>query len=130
MILGVGCDITNINRVLKSAKFADHFMRRICGQDEINEIKKLALHTDKEKACLLAKYFAGKEAFVKALGTGFRDGIFMKDIQILHNPLGKPYFKITGQAAQKLADLSTQAQTHISLSDDFPYAQAFAVIEG
>lgn len=129
MIIGLGCDITNIDRICKSFKFIDHFMQRICGPEEIAEISRRQFQTEQEKACLLAKYFAGKEAFAKALGTGFRDGIFLKDVQILHNPLGKPFLQISGTAAIKLAELSSQAQTHISLSDDFPYAQAVVIIE-
>ena len=70
-----------------------------------------------------------KEAFAKALGTGFIDGIFLRDIRILHNDLGKPELKICGNAAAYLQKLSKAPRLHISLSDDYPYAQAVVIIE-
>lgn len=128
MIIGLGCDIVNIERINKSSEFMEHFQAKILGPDERKEIKTLMPTEPKALASLLAKYYAGKEAFSKALGTGFRDGIFLKDIQILHNSLGKPKLKISGDAAVFLQKLCSNADLHISLSDDYPYAQAVVII--
>ena len=129
MILGLGCDFVNIERLKQSEDFLQHFKQRILGTDEIKEFDSQDFFDLKAMCCLLAKYYAGKEAFVKALGTGFRDGIFLKDIQILHTDLGKPYLQISGTAAEFLQKMSPTAQTFISLTDDYPYAQAVVVIE-
>ncbi len=129
MILGLGCDIVNIKRIEKSADFLEHFKRKILGVEELQELSSRNITENKSLACLLAKYYAGKEAFVKALGTGFIDGIFLKDIQIKHNPLGKPYFQISGSALKYLEKLTAKPTLHLSLSDDYPYAQAVVIIE-
>ena len=129
MIIGLGCDIVNIERINKSKDFLQHFKHRILGADEQAEIQKIKLTDNKAEASCLAKYYAGKEAFAKALGTGFRDGLFLKDIQILHDALGKPQLSLSGEADTSLRRLSATAKTYISLSDDYPYAQAVVVIE-
>lgn len=129
MIIGLGSDIVNIARIEKSADFLEHFKQKILGADELQEISQKKLNTQKELACLLGKYYAGKEAFAKALGTGFIDGIFLRDIQILHNDLGKPELKISGAAAGYLHKLSATPHLHISLSDDYPFALAVVIIE-
>lgn len=129
MIIGLGSDIVNITRIEKSADFLEHFKQKILGADELQEISQKKLNNQKELACLLGKYYAGKEAFAKALGTGFIDGIFLRDIQILHNDLGKPELKISGAAAGYLHKLSATPQLHISLSDDYPFALAVVIIE-
>lgn len=128
MILGLGCDIVNIERLTKSPEFLERFKQKICGSDELKEISSGRM-TYQEIACSLAKLYAGKEAFSKALGTGFRNGIFLKDIQILHNSLGKPELKISGKAAVFLHSLTANPALHISLSDDAPYAGAVVIIE-
>ncbi len=129
MILGIGCDIVNINRIAKSPEFLERFKQKIMGDEEQNELDAKGDITYKELACRLAKAYAGKEAFVKALGTGFRDGIFLKDIQILHTDLGKPELKISGNTLAYMQKLSSSAQTFITLSDDYPFAQAVVIIE-
>lgn len=129
MILGLGCDFINIERLKNEKDFLTHFEKRILGADELREIALAKLSDLQKKASLLAKYYAGKEAFVKALGTGFRDGIFFRDIQILHTDLGKPYLKVSGTAYEYLQKMSKNAKTYITLSDDYPYAQAVVVIE-
>lgn len=128
MILGFGCDIVNIERLTKSPEFLERFKQKICGNDELKEISSGRM-TYQELACSLAKLYAGKEAFSKALGTGFRNGIFLKDIQILHNNLGKPELKISGKAAVFLHSLAENPSLHISLSDDAPFACAVVIIE-
>ena len=129
MILGLGCDFVNIERLKHTQDFVRRFKQRILGPEEVEEFEKQEFFDIKAACCLLAKYYAGKEAFVKALGTGFRDGIFLKDIQILHTDLGKPYLKISGRAAEYLQKMSDKSQTFISLTDDYPFAQAVVVIE-
>lgn len=129
MIAGMGCDIVNIRRIEKSAAFLTQFQNKILGPEEQAEVAKENIKTEKEQACLLAKYYAGKEAFTKALGTGFIDGIFLKDIQILHDKRGKPELHISGNALQYLQKMSASLQTHISLSDDYPFAEAVVIIE-
>jgi holo-[acyl-carrier protein] synthase len=92
-------------------------------------LEKQIIDDDKKLACTLAKRYAAKEAFSKAMGTGFRDDISLKDIETLHNKSGKPYLKISGKAAEKLHELTKAPKLHISLSDDYPYAQAITIIE-
>ena len=123
MIIGLGCDIVNIERLNKSADFLQDFKAKLA------ELKRQIIADDKKLACILAKRYAAKEAFAKALGCGFRDGIFLKNIETLHDKLGKPYLKISGEAQKKLQELSAKAKTHISLSDDYPHAQAVVIIE-
>lgn len=130
MIIGLGCDIVNLERLNKGPYFLKHFQFKILGDDEKKELSLLPEKKEKDIVCLLGKYYAGKEAFAKALGTGFRDGIFLKDIQILHDELGKPNFKISGGALTYLQKIANQANCLISLSDDYPFAQAVVVIEG
>ncbi len=127
MILGLGCDIVNVERLPSDL---EHFQKRILGEAEQKELSARTLDDARALACLLAKYYAGKEAFAKALGTGFRDGIFLKDIQILHTTLGKPELHISGSALEHLQKITAQPHLHITLSDDFPFAQAVVIIEG
>ncbi len=129
MILGLGCDIVNVERIAKSPEFLERFKQKIMGAEELDELDFRGDITYRELACRLAKAYAAKEAFVKALGTGFRDGIFMRDIQILHTDLGKPELLISGMAFTYLQKLSVTAQTFVTLSDDYPFAQAVVVIE-
>ena len=98
---------------------------------ELEKYKNQQLSTQ-QLASKLAKFFAAKEAFVKALGTGFRFGINLKDIQILSNELGKPYIKIIGTTQNYIEKNIKNYNTlkyHLSLSDDYPNGIAFVVIE-
>ncbi len=126
MIFGIGCDIINIKRIEKSDVFLKRFAQKILNDEEKKE--NLLNNDMRHNACTLAKYYAGKEAFVKALGTGFRDGIYLRDICITHDTLGKPELKIYGNAVKYLSK-APNYKMHISLSDDYPYAQAIVVIE-
>lgn len=131
MVVGLGCDITNIERIQKLLKdYGEAFMRRTFSFAEQQDINKYTDNTRK-RACQAAKYFAAKEAFVKALGTGFIDGIAWTEIEVIHDTLGKPELKISGKAAEKLTSLteSGKVRTLLSLSDDYPYAQAVVIIE-
>ena len=130
MIVGIGCDVVNIERLNKTDEFLERFSKRILGKDELREFLEKSKNADREKIIeKLAKCYAGKEAFVKALGTGFREGIFLSDIQILHNDLGKPYFKIGGKAEIYLHNLCLAANLQLCVSDDYPMAIAFVIIE-
>ncbi|MBQ9271997.1 MAG: holo-ACP synthase [Alphaproteobacteria bacterium] len=129
MILGLGNDIVNIERIQNTREYLQHFAARILGPDEQAEISRNKAAEDIRFRELLAKYYAAKEAFVKALGTGFRDGIFFKDIQILHNELGKPELKISGMAQKYLLKLNPNPRLFVTLSDDMPFAFAVVIIE-
>ena len=129
MIVGLGNDLVNIERIQNAPDYLQHFAARILGSDEQTEIRKNGAAKDIHFRELLAKYYAAKEAFVKALGTGFRDGIYFKDIQVLHNDLGKPMLKISGGAEKYLKKLTNKPRLHITLSDDMPFATAVVIIE-
>ena len=129
MIIGLGTDIVNIERIRNTPNYLQHFAARILGADEQDEINKNGVKDNTQYREMLAKYYAAKEAFVKALGTGFRDGIFFKDIQVLHDSLGKPELKISGEAEKYLKKLALKPYLHVSLSDDMPFAFAVVVIE-
>lgn len=132
MILGIGSDLANIHRIEETISiFGDRFLQRSFAPVEYNEIKKRQAISMKEYACSLAKRFAAKEAFAKALGTGFREGVFMKDIAIVHQQSGKPQLKIYGGALKHLRKLAggKEFNLQVSMSDDYPWAQAFVIIE-
>lgn len=132
MIVGVGSDLASINRIEETISiFGDRFLKRSFAPVEYEEIKKRQAISAKEYACSLAKRFAAKEAFAKALGTGFREGVFMKDIAVVHQKSGKPQLKIYGGALKHLKKLagSKEVNVQVSMSDDYPWAQAFVIIE-
>lgn len=129
MIVGLGNDIVNIERIQNTEEYLQHFAARILGTDEQAEIRKNGAVGIMRFRELLAKYYAAKEAFVKALGTGFRDGIFFKDIQVVHNSLGKPELKISGAAEKYLLKLADKPRLFVTLSDDMPFASAVVIIE-
>jgi holo-[acyl-carrier protein] synthase len=101
------------------------FAEKILGAQELEEYAKLL---DGSKQFYLGKQFAGKEAFVKALGTGFKDPIFPKDIQILRNALGKPEILLSAVAKSYVEDLGI-TKSHVSLADESTHLLAFAVLE-
>lgn len=130
MIIGIGCDIVNMERLNKTDEFLERFGKRILGENELREFLVESKYATKEAiVAKLARLYAAKEAFVKALGTGFRDGIFLSDIQILHNELGKPYLNIGGKAQIILQKLCSNTNLHLSISDDYPSAIAMVIIE-
>ena len=129
MIAGMGCDVVNMERLNKSLEFLERFGARILGKDEQKELMQ-GKNIDKEKfAASLAKRYSAKEAFVKALGTGFRNGIFLADIQVLHNKEGKPLLKISGEALRYMQKLYKEPILHLSISDDYPVAISMVIIE-
>ena len=121
MIYGIGTDIVYIPRILRiSQKYGERFLNKVYTKKEIEISKKY--NSQEVRAKYFAKRFAAKEAFVKALGTGFSQGIIMKDIEIYSNIRGKPHLAITKDF------ISKDYKIHLSLSDDQDYATAFVVI--
>ena len=125
-IFGIGTDIVNIKRMdnsLKKNGFA--FKKKIFSKGEISYCEK-----KKNSSALYAKRFAAKEAFSKALGTGIRKGISLKNIQASNNVHGKPFILLKGNLANYLKKKikSKKYDIHLSLSDDQPWAQATVII--
>ena len=129
MIIGLGSDLCNIERIQNSlARFGTRFELRVFTAIELAKAERRPF----TKAGTLAKRFAAKEAFSKAVGTGFKAGVFMKDIGVVNAPSGAPTLALTGGAAERLAALTPaghSAVVHLTLTDDHPWAQAFVVIE-
>ena len=124
MIYGIGTDLVDIERI-KSMKSLSSFAKKILGDQELKEYAQLEEGLNQY---YLGKQFAGKEAFVKALGTGFKDPIFPKDIQILRNSLGKPEVILSAGAKSYVEDLGI-TKSHVSLADESNHLIAFAVLE-
>ncbi len=131
MIVGLGADIVNIARVEKIlTRFGAHFVERFFAVSEQKDIESAA-KTEQLRASKAAKYFAAKEAAAKALGTGFRDGVEWKDIVVFHDSFGAPKVSLNGKSlerAQKLCK-GSEPRVLLSLSDDYPFAQAVVIIE-
>ena len=129
MIIGMGSDLCNIERIQASLdRFGAKFEARVF--TEVEQAK--AARRPYSKAGTLAKRFAAKEAYSKAVGTGFKAGVFMKDIGVVNAPSGAPTLALTGGAAARLAAITPpghEAVVHLTLTDDHPWAQAFVVIE-
>jgi holo-[acyl-carrier protein] synthase len=129
MILGIGSDLCNIERIQNSLnRFGDRFTNRVFTEVERAKANRRPL----TKAGTYAKRFAAKEAYSKAVGTGFRQGVFMKDIGVVNAPSGAPTLKLTGGAKQRLDAMTPsgyEAIIHLTMTDDHPWAQAFVIIE-
>ena len=129
MIVGLGSDLCNIERIQASLdRFGARFENRVFTDVE----RAKAARRPFTKAGTLAKRFAAKEAFSKAVGTGFSRGVFMKDIGVVNAPGGAPTLALTGGAAARLDAMvppGYSARIHLTLTDDHPWAQAFVIIE-
>ncbi|MGX7894711.1 holo-ACP synthase [Tsuneonella sp. HG222] len=129
MIIGLGSDLTNIERIASSLeRWGDKFTAR-CFTD-VERAK--AARRPFTAVGTYAKRWAAKEAFAKAVGTGFKRGVFHKDIGVVNLPSGAPTLALTGGAAARLAELTPhghEARVHLTMTDDHPWAQAFVVIE-
>ena len=121
MIYGIGTDIVLISRIKNTEAFA----KKILSNKEFILWKDYLPGNQKT---FLAKQFAGKEAIAKALGTGFQNGIFPKDIEILRNDQGKPYISAQGSLKNVFTDLEITS-SHVSIADETDYVVAFAIIE-
>ena len=124
MIYGIGTDLVDLERI-KKMKSLSTFAHKILGDQELEEYAQL---TQGSNQYYLGKQFAGKEAFAKALGTGFRNPIFPKDIQILRDSLGKPEVLLSEGAKSYVEDLGI-TKSHVSLADESNHLLAFAVLE-
>ncbi|MDB3951075.1 holo-ACP synthase [Gammaproteobacteria bacterium] len=124
MIYGIGTDLVDLERI-KKMKSPSAFANKILGDQEL---KKFAEMKEGRNHSYLGKQFAAKEAFVKALGTGFKDPVFPKDIQILRNSLGKPEVLLSGGAKSYVDSLGI-TKSHVSLADESNHLLAFAVLE-
>jgi len=123
MIFGIGTDIVRIARMKENIdKFGDKFAERILSEEELKEY-----HDYSEPSRLLAKRFAAKEAASKALGTGFRKGITLKQIFITHDDLGKPLLNFSG-AAKEFLNSNGVIESHVSISDEQEYAVAYVTL--
>ena len=129
MIIGLGSDLCNIERIQNSLdRFGERFKARVFTPIENAKAEKRPFTA----AGTYAKGFAAKEAFSKAVGTGFRRGVFMKDIGVVNAPSGAPTLALTGGAKARLEAITPaghNAHIHLTLTDDHPWAQAFVIIE-
>ena len=124
MIFGVGTDIVEFARVQATyERFGEHFVQRILMPEEIELFRR-----SKQPARFLAMRFAGKEATVKAMGTGFAHGVWLRDVGILNNPGGRPIVAWSERGA-RVRDRLGIGEGHVSLSDDAGLVMAFAVVE-
>ncbi len=128
MIIGIGSDLIDIRRVEKTLeRHGERFTRRV-----FTEVEQQKSDRRKERAASYAKRFAAKEACAKALGTGLSRGVFWRDMGVVNLPGGKPTMQLTGGAAVRLQALvpeGKRAVVHLTITDDFPLAQAFVIIE-
>jgi len=127
MIIGIGSDIIDIRRIERTLeRFGERFVERVFTDTERRKSDGRA-----NRAASYAKRFAAKEACSKALGTGFRAGVFWRDMGVVNLASGKPTMKLTGGALERLAAITPQgmqAQIDITLTDDDPQAQAIVII--
>ena len=128
MIVGIGSDLCNIERIQNSLdRFGDRFLNRVF--TDIERAK--AARRPHTIAGTLAKRFAAKEAFSKAVGTGFKRGVFMKDIGVVNLPSGAPTLRLTGgakAALDALAPAGHAVDIHLTMTDDHHWAQAFVIL--
>lgn len=128
MILGIGTDLCNIERIAATLdRFGDRFRNRVFTETEQRKAERR-----KDTPGTYAKRWAAKEACSKALGTGLRMGIAWRDMGVTNLSTGQPVMQLTGWAAERLAAMTPEgheAIVHVTLTDDHPWAQAFVVIE-
>ena len=128
MIVGIGSDLCNIERIQRSIdRFGERFLSRVFTETE----RAKAARRPFTAAGTLAKRFAAKEAFSKAVGTGFKRGVFMKDIGVVNAASGQPTLLLTGGAKARLDALAPPGhavEVHLTMTDDHPWAQAFVIL--
>jgi holo-[acyl-carrier protein] synthase len=128
VIIGIGSDLCNIERIENSLnRFGERFIARVFTDVERARAEARPL----TRAGTYAKRFAAKEAFSKAVGTGFKRGVFMHDIGVVNKASGEPTLALVGGAKQRLDDMTPKghaAQIHLTMTDDHPFAQAFVII--
>jgi holo-[acyl-carrier protein] synthase len=128
MIIGIGSDIIDIRRIEKTIeRHGQRFIDRIYTDVEKRKSEKRA-----QRIPSYAKRFAAKEACSKALGTGLSNGVFWRDMGVVNLPSGKPTMHLTNGAAAQLARMVPEGKTaavHLTMTDEYPYAQAYVIIE-
>lgn len=128
MIVGLGSDLCSIERIQQSLdRFGDRFINRVFTDIERAKAERRPF----TRAGTYAKRFAAKEAFSKAVGTGFRQGVFMRDIGVVNKPSGAPTLALTGGARARLDAITPPGhaiEVHLTLTDDHPWAQAFVIL--
>jgi holo-[acyl-carrier protein] synthase len=128
MIVGLGNDMVDIRRIEETLeKYGERFIQRIFTDVEVRKSERRA-----QRAASYAKRFAAKEACSKALGTGFRAGVFWKDMGVVNEPSGKPTMVLTGGALEQLQRITPAGHAiriHLTITDDHPWAQAVVMIE-
>ena len=128
MILGIGSDLIDIRRIEKSLeRHGERFVARI-----FTEVERARAENRAGRVASYAKRFAAKEACSKALGSGISEGVFWRDMGVVNLPSGRPTMHLTGGAAAKLEQLvppDHRAVIHLTITDEFPMAQAFVIIE-
>jgi len=128
VIIGLGSDLCNIERIQHSLdRFGERFVRRVFTETERAKAERRPF----TRAGTYAKRFAAKEAFSKAVGTGFKRGVFMKDIGVVNLPSGQPTLALTGGAKERLDAMTPEghlAQVHLTMTDDHPFAMAVVII--
>jgi holo-[acyl-carrier protein] synthase len=128
VIIGIGNDIIDIRRIEKTlAKHGDRFTNRV-----FTEVERRKSDRRAQRAASYAKRFAAKEACSKALGTGLSQGVYWRDMGVVNEPSGKPTLQLTHGAGVRLATLTPQGMTakvHLTMTDEYPYAQAIVIIE-
>ena len=128
MIIGLGSDLCNIERIQNSLdRFGERFIARVFTDAERAKAERRPF----TRAGTYAKRFAAKEAFSKAVGTGFKRGVFMRDIGVVNLPSGQPTIALTGGARARLDAMVPDghvARIHLTMTDDYPFAQAFVII--
>ena len=128
MIVGIGADLCDINRIEETlTRFGERFVERC-----FTDIERKRSERRAGRAASYAKRFAAKEACAKALGTGLRRGVFWRDMGVVNLPSGQPTMRLTGGAAARLAAITPEGCEpfiHLTITDEHPLAQAFVVIE-
>ncbi|WP_208435201.1 holo-ACP synthase [Bartonella phoceensis] len=128
MIIGLGNDLVDIRRIERMLiRYGDRFVERI-----FTDVEQIKSENLQKRFSSYAKRFAAKEACAKALGTGIACGVGWKDMGVVNLPSGKPIMRLTGRAQVQLKKLLPphyEAVIHLSITDDFPWAQAFVIIE-
>lgn len=127
MILGIGSDLVDIRRIERTlARHGERFLERV-----FTEVEQKRAGRRADTIATLAKRFAAKEACAKALGTGMRGGVFWRDLGVVNLPSGRPTLRLTGGALKRLAAITPagcEARIDLSITDEWPLAQAFVVI--
>ena len=128
MIVGIGSDLCNVERIQRSLdRFGERFLNRVFTDVE----RAKAARRPFTAAGTLAKRFAAKEAFSKAVGTGFKRGVYMKDIGVVNLPSGAPTLQLSGGAKARLDALAPEGHAidiHLTMTDDHPWAQAVIIL--